>query len=51
VRRIVDGRVHRCFLNAGPMEEADNWVENYRSFWEDTLAALAKHVEEPTDEH
>ncbi len=46
VQRSVEGRVHRCSIDAGPLEDIQAWVEHYREFWEDTLAALAQHVEE-----
>jgi DNA-binding transcriptional ArsR family regulator len=45
VHRAIDGRVHRCSLTAGPMHSAGQWIEGYRSFWEDTLDALADYVE------
>jgi DNA-binding transcriptional ArsR family regulator len=45
VAREVDGRVHRCALEPGPLREIDAWVAHYRSFWDDTLDALAAHVE------
>jgi DNA-binding transcriptional ArsR family regulator len=46
LRRTVDGRVHRCSLRAGPLHEADAWIEAYRPFWEGTLDALARYVEQ-----
>lgn len=46
VARAVDGRVHRCALEAGPLRDAGRWVEHYRAFWDDTLAALARHAED-----
>lgn len=46
VQRSVEGRVHRCTIDAAPLEDIQAWVEHYRVFWEDTLAALAQHVEE-----
>ena len=45
VRRTRDGRVSRCRLDAAAMREAAAWVERYRIFWTDRLAALARHVE------
>jgi DNA-binding transcriptional ArsR family regulator len=45
VRRAVDGRVHRCSLRPGPLRAADRWLESYRVFWDDQLAALAQFVE------
>jgi DNA-binding transcriptional ArsR family regulator len=45
VRREVDGRVHRCSLEAAPLESADAWLARYRSFWAGTLERLARYVE------
>ncbi len=44
VRRVIDGRVHRCSLDAAALREAESWLEHYRVFWEESLDALAKHV-------
>jgi len=46
VKRAVDGRVHRCSINAQPMLEATRWLQRYRHFWEGTLDSLAEYVEE-----
>ena len=46
VARTVDGRVHRCSLDAAALRDADAWLEHYRDFWEGTLDALADYVEE-----
>ena len=46
VARAVDGRVHRCSLAAEPLQEVERWLDHYRSFWEDTLHALARYVEQ-----
>ena len=45
VRRTIDGRVHRCSLDAEPLHEAEAWLEHYRPFWDGTLEALASYVE------
>jgi len=45
VRRSIDGRVHRCSLDAAPLKTAEAWLERYRPFWEGTLDALADYVE------
>jgi DNA-binding transcriptional ArsR family regulator len=45
VVREVEGRVHRCALAPGPLEDAQDWLEYYRTFWEDTLDALGRYVE------
>jgi DNA-binding transcriptional ArsR family regulator len=44
VTRSVRGREHVLSLNAGPMEEAADWMEFYRSFWTDRLATLEDFV-------
>ena len=46
VRREVNGRVHRCSLEAGPLRDVEQWVEHYREFWSDALEALARYVED-----
>ena len=45
VRRERDGWYHRCSLDARPLEVAMTFLTRYRTFWEGTLEALAKHVE------
>lgn len=45
VTRAIDGRVHRCSLAAEPLRDVERWLVHYRSFWEDTLDALARYVE------
>ena len=44
VTRSVQGREHVLSLNAGPMAEAAEWIEFYRRFWADRLAALEDFV-------
>lgn len=44
VTRSVQGRDHVLSLNAAPMAEAAAWMEFYRRFWEDRLAALENFV-------
>ncbi len=44
VRRSVTGRDHVLSLNAAPLSEAARWIEHYRRFWEDRLAALDAYV-------
>jgi DNA-binding transcriptional ArsR family regulator len=45
VRTDREGRVSRCFLNASGLREATSWVDEYRTFWEDRLEALARYAE------
>ena len=47
VRREVDGRIHNCSLSPLPLHEAERWLDQYRQFWEGTLAALSDHFDDP----
>ena len=51
VKRTPDGRISRCRLDAGPMREAAEWVEHYRSYWENQLDALARYLERESTPH
>ena len=44
LRRSIVGRDHVLSLNAGPLADAQAWIEKYRRFWEDRLAALDAYV-------
>ena len=46
IERTVSGRVHECSFGAAPLQEVERWLEHYRGFWEDKLAALARYVED-----
>jgi len=48
IRRRIDGRIHRCTLDAGAMRAADEWIAQYRAFWDHALDALAGYVSEDT---
>lgn len=43
--RARQGRVHRCQLDGRTMREAADWIEHYRTFWDDRFDALAAHLE------
>ena len=45
LEQTPDGRVRRCALKAKPLSAAFAWIVQYRLFWEDTLDALANHLE------
>jgi DNA-binding transcriptional ArsR family regulator len=47
-RRIV-GRQHHCTLKPRALEEAQDWLGYYRSFWEARLDELERFLEEPED--
>jgi DNA-binding transcriptional ArsR family regulator len=44
VRRTVRGREHLLSLDAAPLAEAAEWIEHYRRFWTDQLAAKMKEM-------
>jgi len=44
VRRTVRGREHILSLEAAPLSEAAEWIEHYRRFWSEQLAALDAFV-------
>ncbi len=33
LRRRIDGRTHRCRIEAGPLAQADRWLAFYQRFW------------------
>jgi DNA-binding transcriptional ArsR family regulator len=46
IARSKVGRTVTCQLNAGPMEEAMEWLTRYQRFWSDNLDRLAAFLEE-----
>ncbi|MEO5578130.1 MAG: metalloregulator ArsR/SmtB family transcription factor [Sphingomicrobium sp.] len=42
IRREVRGRTHFCWLDAGPLASADEWLRYYERFWTDRLDALER---------
>lgn len=40
IRREVQGRIHLCHLNPGPLSEADDWLRYYERFWRVRLDRL-----------
>ena len=45
LRRRRYGRVHEMNLQAAPLKQAAQWVEEYRKFWEGSLDRLAAYLE------
>ena len=45
LRRRRYGRVHEMQLDAKPLKQAAEWVEEYRRFWEGSLERLAEYLE------
>jgi DNA-binding transcriptional ArsR family regulator len=48
LRRRRYGRVHEMQLEAKPLKQAAQWVEEYRKFWEGSLDRLAAYLEKAT---
>ena len=48
LRRRRYGRVHEMQLEAKPLQQAAEWVEKYRKFWEGSLDRLADYLEKTT---
>lgn len=46
--RTIEGRTHRCRIEAGPLAEADRWLAYYQRFWtarlDDLETALLRHA-------
>lgn len=40
LKRTIEGRTHRCRLEAGPLADADRWIADYQHFWMNRLDAL-----------
>jgi DNA-binding transcriptional ArsR family regulator len=49
IGRRRTGRVHHLKLKAKPMQEAAQWIEEYRKFWEGALDSLASYLEETNE--
>ena len=50
LRRRRYGRVHEMQLEAKPLKQAAQWVEEYRKFWEGSLDRLADYLEKTNKE-
>jgi DNA-binding transcriptional ArsR family regulator len=46
IRRQRQGRVHRLKLEARPMKDAQEWIEAYRRFWEESFDRLETYLKE-----
>ncbi len=50
VQRNVNGRVHRCSLDAAPLRNASQWLAYYQQFWGEALDALVEYVQNDLDQ-
>jgi DNA-binding transcriptional ArsR family regulator len=46
IRRRRRGRVHSLKLQAAPMKQASQWIEEYRKFWEESFDRLDEYLKE-----
>jgi DNA-binding transcriptional ArsR family regulator len=46
IRRQRCGRVHQLKLEAKPMKDAQQWIEQYRRFWERNLDRLDNYLKQ-----
>jgi DNA-binding transcriptional ArsR family regulator len=44
IHRRREGRVHSLKLEAAPMKQASQWIEEYRRFWEGSLDRLDDYL-------
>jgi DNA-binding transcriptional ArsR family regulator len=49
LKRRRMGREHHIELEPAPMQNAMQWIEQYRKFWEGSLDALADYLEKTND--
>jgi len=46
LHRTVDGRTHRCRIEAGPLAGIGRWLRRYEKFWNQRLDALERALGE-----
>ena len=46
IARSREAQWRRCRLDAGPMRQASDWLDEYREFWEDRLDRLEAYLAE-----
>lgn len=49
IRREKEAQWRRCHLAADPLQDAAQWVDQYRLFWEDRFDRLANMLEQDDD--
>jgi DNA-binding transcriptional ArsR family regulator len=47
IKRTQNGGIQTCLLDARPLASADDWINQYRRFWNRQLDKLAGFVETP----
>jgi DNA-binding transcriptional ArsR family regulator len=46
IARSRNAQWRPCRLEAGPLKDADDWLERYREFWEERFDRLEQYLEE-----
>ena len=46
IERGREAQWRPCRLHAGPLREADDWIEQYRRFWEESFDKLGEYLRE-----
>lgn len=46
IERSRDAQWRPCRLKAGPMREANDWIEQYRRFWEESFDRLDDYLQD-----
>jgi len=44
IRRSRTAQWRPCYLNAEPLKEASDWMEQYRKFWEESFDRLDEYL-------
>ena len=44
VTKTKDAQWRSCQLNASPLKDATDWIEQYRSFWEESFDRLDEYL-------
>jgi DNA-binding transcriptional ArsR family regulator len=45
-----DGTASICGLNPKPLKTVNNWLEDYRALWGESLRSLKRYIEEPQNQ-
>ncbi len=45
IQKERDGRLRRCSLEAGSLRPANDWMQQYRRFWEESFDSLEQYLE------
>src|SRR5688572_17569702 len=46
IEQSRDAQWRPCRLEVGPLKEANDWIEQYRSFWEERFNRLEEYLRE-----